>query len=478
MEQAPASPRLTGTLVQKVLKGMNQKMKRKLAASLAALLVCLVAALVVNQSTVHVAAKGANWAQWRGPEGQGVSRETGVPTEWSATKNVLWKTPIPGLGHSSPIIWEKKVFVTTAIEGAVVPGAHAVKHVIENEVFLHPDSVGADRLHTFKVLCLDRDTGKVLWERTAFTGTPYDNRHRRSSFASPTPTTDGKLVYAYFGTEGLYAYDFTGRLAWKKDLGKLGTLGMGIGTSPVLYENLLIVLADTEAGENSFIVALDKKTGKEVWRAARKVQASWATPIIVRTAKRTELITVGNESVISYDPATGKELWHAKGVDSNAIPSPLSDGEMVYVYAGFPKKITMAMRLGGDGELKDKTDIVWSYDKGTAYVPSGILYQGYLYLMNDKGILTCLDAKTGAIKYEGGRVPVPSTFMASPIAFGDKILLTSEDGDTFVVKAGPKHEVLGTNSLGEPVHSSPAIADDKLFIRGDQNLYCIGNARS
>jgi outer membrane protein assembly factor BamB len=457
---------------------MNQNMKRNKAASLAALLVCVVAAIVAGQSSVNVAAKGANWAQWRGPEGSGVSSETGVPTEWSATRNVLWKTPIPGRGHSSPIIWGKRVFLTTAIEGAVVPGAHSVKHIIEGQEFLHPDSVGADKLHTFKVLCLDRDTGKILWERTAYVGTPYDNRHRRSSYASPTPTTDGKLVYAYFGTEGLYAYDFDGKLAWKQSLGKIGTLGMGVGTSPVLYENLLILQADEEIGEHSAIVALDKRTGKEVWRAPRKVQASWATPIIVRTAKRTELVTVGNEAIISYDPATGKELWHAKGVDSNAIPSPLSDGENVYVYAGFPKKITMAMRLGGDGELKDGQGIVWSYEKGTAYVPSGILYQGLLYLMNDKGILTCLDAKTGAIKYEGGRVPVPSTFMASPVAFADKILLTSEDGDTFVVKAGTKHEVVATNSLGEPVHSSPAIADEKIFIRGDQNLYCIGNGRS
>jgi outer membrane protein assembly factor BamB len=457
---------------------MNQNMKRIKATALAALVVCLVVAAVFNQSSIYVAAKGANWAQWRGPEGRGISSETGVPTEWSATKNVLWKTPIPGRGHSSPIIWDKKVFLTTAVEGAVVPGAHAVKHVIENEVFLHPDSVGADKEHTFKVLCLDRDTGKILWERTAYTGTPYDNRHRRSSYASPTPTTDGKLVYAYFGAEGLYAYDFNGKLVWKQSLGKIGTLGMGVGTSPLLYENLLIIQADSEAGESSFIVALDKRTGAEAWRAPRKVQASWATPIIVRAAKRNELITVGNESVISYDPATGRELWHAKGVDSNAIPSPLSDGENVYVSAGFPKKITMAMRLGGSGELKEKTDILWSYDKGTAYVPSGILYQGLLYLMNDKGILTCLDAKTGAIKYEGGRVPVPSTFMASPVAFDDKILLTSEDGDTFVIKAGAKHEVIGTNSIGEPVHSSPAIADEKIFIRGDQNLYCIGNARS
>jgi outer membrane protein assembly factor BamB len=226
---------------------------------------------------------------------------------------------------------------------------------------LHPDSVGADRKHTFKVISIDRDTGKILWEQTAWEGTPYDDRHRKSSYAASTPATDGKLVYAFFGAEGLYAYDYAGKLAWKSDLGKLGTVGLGTGTSPVLYENLVIVQCDQEDGPDSFIVALDKKTGRQVWKTPRKVQVSWATPIIVRTAKRAELITSGTEAVIAYDPATGKELWRAKGVESNAIPSPVASREMVVVSAGFPAKIAYAIRLGGTGDLSAPSNMVWTY---------------------------------------------------------------------------------------------------------------------
>jgi outer membrane protein assembly factor BamB len=418
------------------------------------------------------AATGTNWPAWRGPSGQGISEEKNLPKEWSATKNIKWKTPIAGRGHSSPIVWGNKIFLTTAIEGDIVPGAKAVTHIDEGKEYLHPDSVGADRKHTFKVICLNRDTGKILWEQTAFTGTPYDNRHRKASFASSTPVTDGKYVYAFFGTEGVFAYDLNGKLAWKANVGKLGTFGMGVGTSPILYENLVIIQGDEESGAGSFIVGLDKKTGTEVWRTPRKVQASWATPLLVSCGMQAQVITVGNEFVIAYDPASGKELWRHKGVESNAIPSPVANNDMVFISAGFPAKIAMAINLRSSGDVTDT--VVWKYPKGTAYVPSPILYGDYLYLTTDRGILTCLDAKTGEVKYEGGRIPVPTTFTASPIAYDGLILLTSEDGDTFMIKAGPKHEVLGTNSVGEPVYASPAVADGKIFIRGEKILYCIG----
>jgi outer membrane protein assembly factor BamB len=250
---------------------------------------------------------------------------------------------------------------------------------------------------------------------------------------------------------------------------------MGTGTSPVLYENLVLMQCDEENGDGSFIIALDKKTGKEVWKAPRKVQVSWSTPLLVTSGKRTELITSGTEAVISYDPATGKELWRHKGVESNAIPSPVASSDMVFISAGYPAKIAMAIRLGASGDLTDTDNVKWKYTKGTAYVPSPILYGEYLYLTTDRGILTCLDARTGEVKYEGGRVPTPATFTASPVAFDGKILLTSEDGDTFIVKAGPQHQILGVNSLGEPVYASPAIADRRIFIRTEKNLYCIGS---
>ena len=412
------------------------------------------------------------WPQWRGPSGQGVSDEKNLPSEWSATKNIKWKTAIPGRGHSSPIVWGNRIFLTTAIEGEAVQGAKAVTHMLDGKEFLHPDSIGANRKHQFKIICLDRQSGKILWEQTAFEGTPYDDRHRKSSYAASTPVTDGKYVYAYFGSEGLYAYDMKGKQIWKADVGKFGTIGMGTGTSPILYEDLVIVQCDEENGVASFIVGFDKKTGRQVWRTTRKIQVSWSTPLLVRTAKRTELITSGTEAVVAYDPKTGAELWRHKGVESNAIPSPVAAGEMVVVSAGFPAKVVMAITLGGSGDLGDK--VAWQYAKGTAYVPSPILYGDYLYLTSDRGVLTCLDAKTGEVKYEGGRVPVPASFTASPIAFDGKILLTSEDGDTFVIKAGPKHEVITTNSVGEPVYASLAVADGNIFIRGEKNLYCIG----
>jgi outer membrane protein assembly factor BamB len=428
--------------------------------------------VIILVSQIALSAKTANWPQWRGPSGAGISSEKNLPAVWNPKQNIKWKTAIAGRGHSSPIVWGNRVFLTTAIEGPAVPGAKAVKHMMGEQEFLHPDSIGADRKHTFKVVCLDSESGKVLWEQTAFEGTPYDNRHRKSSYAASTPATDGKLVYAFFGTEGLFAYDMKGKLAWKADLGKLATVGMGTGTSPILFESLLIMQCDEDNGEGSFIVALDKKTGKEVWKTPRKVQVSWATPLLVQTKTRAELITSGTETVISYDPATGKELWRHKGVESNAIPSPVANNEMVFLSAGFPAKIAMAINLGGSGDLADT--VVWKYARGTAYVPSPILYGDYLYLTTDRGILTCLDARTGEVKYEGGRVPIPATFTASPIAFDGKILLTSEDGDTFMVKAGPKHEILGTNSVGEPVYASPAVADGNIFIRGEKNIYAIG----
>jgi outer membrane protein assembly factor BamB len=448
-------------------------MKRIIRAFQSALTAGMFLAMVLYAPLGLASSGGSNWPQWRGPESQGISFDKGVPTEWSATENIKWKTAIAGRGHSSPIIWGNRVFLTSCIEGPVVPGAQAVKHIIGGKEFKHPDWAGSEHSQTLKVLCLDADTGKVLWERTSYEGTVFDHRHRRNTYASPTPITDGRLVYAYFGSEGLYAYDFKGKLAWKVSLGGIATLGMGVGTSPVLYENLLILQCDQDTGENSFLVALDKKTGKQVWKVARKVQSSWTTPIIVRHGGRTEMITSGNEFIISYDPRTGKELWRCKGLQSHAIHTPMVGHGMVVISTGYPSKRTIAIKLGGSGDLTDTPYIAWKYEKGTAYVASPILYGDYVYLISDKGLLTCLDVKTGELKYEGGRVPVPASFMASPVAFDGKILISSEDGDTFVVKAGPTHEILRTNSLGEPIYSTPAIASGNLFIRGDKHLYCV-----
>ncbi len=411
-----------------------------------------------------------NWPGWRGPNSAGISTETNLPNEWSATKNVAWKAAIEGRGHSSPIIWGKRIFLTTAIEGAVIPGAKAVEHIRNGKVWVHPDAIAGDRYHTLKVLCLDRDSGKLLWERTAYAGRVYDDRHRKGSYASSTPVTDGKFVYAYFEAEGLYCYDFNGKLIWQTSLGKFSKVGMGPGTSPTLHENFLYLQCDQEDGgaeAGSFIAAVDKRTGKEVWRTPRTHRKTHATPMIVQAGTRTELITSGWESVISYDPKTGQELWRTDGVNGWAIPSLVTGDGMIFATAGYPNKRALGLRLSG------KADVAWQYEKGTGYVTSPILYGEYLYLVSDKGILTCINAKSGAVKYDGGRVPIPASFTSSAVAYDGKILLTSEDGDTFVIKAGPTHEVLRTNSLGEMVLASLAIADGKLFIRGDKHLFCI-----
>jgi outer membrane protein assembly factor BamB len=361
------------------------------------------------------------------------------------------------------------------VEGAVVPGAQAPKHMMGDKEFLHPDSMGADRSHTFKVFCLDGDTGKILWERTAYEGRVFDNRHRQGAYAATTPVTDGRYVYVFFGSEGLYCYDFDGQLMWKTSLGNLATMGMGVGTSPVLHEDLVILQCDQEfSGADSFLAAVHQKTGKLAWKVPRTDPVSWATPILLRSGGRAELVTSGAKNVISYDPASGKELWRSSGVEGNAIPSPVAGHGMVFVSAGYPVKRAYGLRLGGSGALAEGNGVAWKYDKGTAYVPSPILYGDYLYLMTDSGLLTCLDAKTGQVKYEGARPPVPARFFASPVAYEGKILLTSQDGDTFVLKAGPVHEVLRTNPLGEPVYASLAMAAGKIFIRSEKNLYCIG----
>jgi outer membrane protein assembly factor BamB len=436
------------------------------------LFIALTGLLLFNST----ASARANWPQWRGPAGQGISTEKNLPTTWTATKNIKWKTPIEGLGHSSPIVWGKKIFLTTALDGDVIPGrTPGVTHkMADGSDFVHPDALGADRRHTFKVICIDRESGKILWQRVAYEGPVHDSRHKRASFASSTPATDGKYVFAFFGTEGLYAYDFNGKLLWKQDLGKLGTASVGYGVSPILYGNLVIMQCD-ESGMNSFIAAFDKKTGKEVWRAPRKVDVTWSTPVLVQAGKRTELVASAAEAIIAYDPLTGKELWRHKGLQSNAVNTPVVSNDMVVITSGYPLKIALALRAGGSGDVTGSKQLVWSYNKGTAYVPSPILYGDYLYLMAGNGSLTCLEAKTGKVEYEGARVPKAIPFTASPVAYEDKVLITSDEGETFVVKAGPKHEIIGTNSVGEAVYASPAIADGKIFIRGVNNLFAIGN---
>jgi outer membrane protein assembly factor BamB len=460
-------------------------MRRPLIACLASGL-CSVALLASVPAAAPPERADVNWPQWRGPGGLGISAERDYVEVWGPDTNIAWKTPVPGRGHSSPIVWGDRLFITTSIEGAQVPGRTAPDHLDFKfqPGYLHPDSVGVDYRNTLKVLAYDTRTGRLLWERTAFSGLMYDNRHRRNTYASPSVVTDGSAVYAFFEAAGLYAYDMDGKLLWKRapsekggelsweeSLGPIAKAGLGPGTSPILHEDLLILQVDQEMGADSAILALDKKTGAQVWKTERNNRRSWATPIIVRAGDRLELIASGAESVRAYDPRTGRELWHSRGTQSHPIPSPVAGHGLVYLTAGSGQKRTLAFRPGMNGDVVNE-NVAWAYDRGAPYVPSPLLLGRYLYLMTERGQTTCLDALTGELLYEG-RPPVPATFMASMVGFGERILQVSEDGDTFVLKAGPEHEILRTNSLDEPIFASPALANGTIYLRGEQHLYAI-----
>ncbi|HUP24580.1 MAG TPA: PQQ-binding-like beta-propeller repeat protein [Thermoanaerobaculia bacterium] len=449
---------------------------RSIGTTGSALLACTLLASLPTPAA-ETTADARNWPQFRGPGGVGVapaSAGPAIPREWNE-QTILWKTAIPGLGHSSPIVWGDRIFLTTAIEGEAIPGAQAPVHTLGGQEFKHPDAVGADKEHTLQVLALEAATGKILWTQTSFQGRVFDDRHRASSYASPTPVTDGERVYAYFGSEGTYAYDFAGKLVWSRDIGDIKAVGLGVASSPVLWRDLLLVQADEDSGEASFIVALDRRTGAEVWRKPRPVQVSWTTPTLIAAPDGTEqLLTAGNEYLIAYDPASGSELWRTKGLDSNAIHTPLQSGSTVVFSAGYPKKNVLALELPKQGDLTGGEPFSWTYDKGTAYVPSNLIYDGLLYLVNDSGILTCLDARTGELVYEGGRPAEQGRFTASPTLVDGAILLISRDGDATFVKPGRQHEILASTSIDEPVAASPAVAGGRLYVRGEQHLYAIG----
>jgi outer membrane protein assembly factor BamB len=417
-----------------------------------------------------VFAGAEDWPGWRGPTSNGISPLTNIPSSWSGDRNIAWKTPLEGRGHSSPVVWGDRIFLTADVLGDKVEGLAPPKHRIRGEPFRHPDSTGMDHKHILKVMSYDANSGKQLWVRTAYEGPVADEIHKFNTYASATSVTDGKFVYAYFESQGMYKYDFAGNQIWKMSLGPISTLGVGSGVSPVLFEDKIIILADQDEGENSFIAAISAKDGSIAWKIPRQAQVSWTVPVILDVNKQPQLIVSGTENLIAYDPRTGKEIWRTEGVGGNSVHTPVFGHGMVFVSTGYPTKNVMAVRLNPkEGEER----IAWTYKKGTGYIPNTILYGDYLYIMTDAGLLTCLDAVTGKPAYESKRFPNPSHFVAAPVAFDGKVLITSQDGDTYVLKAGPVHEILGTNSLGEEVSASLGIAGDSIYVRSDKNLYRI-----
>lgn len=422
-----------------------------------------------------VAQSDAHWPQWRGPFFNGIARGD-APTVWSDTKNIKWKTQIPGRGHSTPVIWADKIFLTTAIPVGTVP---VTPQPSPAEGRRAGGGAGPLVEHRFEVLCLDRKTGKILWQRTAKTATPHEGYHRAyGSFASNSPATDGKYVYAFFGSRGLYCYDFNGKLIWEKDFGvqmKM-RLAFGEGAAPLLWRDQLFLVFDHEA--ESFIVALDKRNGKELWRSAREERSSWSTPLAVEHGGRTEIVVAATNKVRSYDPRTGKILWESGGLGGNVIPVPVYNNGMVYVMSGYRDPKLMAIKLGKDGDLTGSDSIVWSHTRGLAYTTSPVLHENKLYVVTDNGMVSAFNAATGEPYYAQTRLPKTYNLKASPTGANGKLYLATEDGDVVVLKMGEKFEVIAVNTLEDQVFiATPVIAGGELYLRGQSTLFCISEKK-
>jgi outer membrane protein assembly factor BamB len=435
-----------------------------------------VAGLLFCASSLTAAQPDANWASFRGPGARGIAPDADLPEKWSATENVAWKTDIPGRGWSSPIVWGDRVFLTTV----VTPGK--VEDAKKGLYFGGERPDAPTDAHRWMVYCLDLKTGKVRWQKIAHEGPPATGRHIKNSYASETPVTDGERLYAYFGNLGLWCYDLDGKVLWSKRFPAYPTrLGWGTAASPALHKDRLYLVNDNEA--QSYLLALNKKTGEEIWRVDRDEKTNWSTPFIWENEKRTEIVTPGSGMVRSYD-LNGKLLWHLQGMSSITIGTPYAADGLLYVtsgYVGSPLKPIYAIQPGASGDISLKRDqtsggpITWANWREAPYNPTTLVYDGRLYVLYDRGLLGCYGAKDGAPKYERERIPDGLNFTASPWAARGKVYCLNEDGTTFVFRAGDRFELLGTNRLGDDdmCMATPAIAGNRLLIRSATRLYCI-----
>ena len=419
-------------------------------------------ALVVNAQ---------HWPAFRGDKAAGVADGHALPVAWDVAKGerILWRTPIPGLAHSSPIVWGDKIFLTTAVSDDPKPAYVAKDRDIE--------WVNENARHRWLMYCLDKRTGKVLWSHIAHAGVPRAKRHLKATQANATPVTDGRYVVALLGSEGLFAYDLKGRLRWRKDLGVLNpglygdaTSEWGHANSPVIYRHLVIVQCD--AHKQSFLAAFNLKDGKEVWRVERNEITSWSTPTVYESRDRAELIVNGGRFIRGYDPLTGKELWRFNDGDTQVKQqAPIIVRDLIIVAGGYPPgRPIYAFRAGGAGEIT-VAQLAWRTDKGSPYTPTPLAYGDYLYTCGDAGVFSAWRLQTGELVYQQR---VPSSFSASPVAGDGKIYLPSEDGDLFVVKAGPQVELLAKNVMEEPLMATPAIAGGVLIVRSQHQVLAIG----
>jgi outer membrane protein assembly factor BamB len=413
-----------------------------------------------------------NWPSFRGQAASGIAEGKKLPVSWDVEKstNIRWKTPIPGLAHSSPIVWGDRLFVTTAIASDKNP-------VLKIGQVSALEPANDMSRQSYRLYSLDRATGKILWERIVQEAEPRVKRHPKTTHASATPATNGTYVIALFASGGLYCYDFKGNKIWSQDLGVLNAnwgdkpeVQWGPASSPIIYRNLVIVLCDVE--KDTRVVAFDIQTGKQVWVSPRKTISSWSTPTIYENKKRPEMIISGSEDVEGYDPLTGRELWSLKPTSRISIPTPFAARDLIYVASGYGRGITpmYAIRPGGSGDISPKEGssssdhVAWSTQKGAPYITTPIVYEDYFYVVGYNGVLACYNAETGTRIYEQ-RLGEGGFFSSSPVAGDGKIYAISEDGEAYVIKAGPKFELLGRNTMGEVCMATPAISNGMLIIR-------------
>ena len=411
-----------------------------------------------------------NWHQWRGPDANGVSRTANPPVEWSEKKNIRWKVPIERGGSSTPIIWEKRVFVLAAVNTGIVDSLLPKPEDQPKRVFgiTHPNTE-----YKFVVLCLDRDTGKELWRQTATQRVPHEGHHGDNNFASGSPTTDGQRLYCWFGSAGLFCYDLGGKFLWKRDLGKADVgSSLGEGCSPVVHGGKIVIVRDHR--RQSTIEVLDSKTGKTLWKANREEGNAWATPIVVKRGGRTQVITAASKLVRSYDLENGTILWQCSGLTGNVTPCPIVDGDVVFCMSGYKGCAVMALPLSARGDISGTDQVIWVKRQGTPYVPSPVLYDGLLFFnQSNQAIWSCLDSKTGKAVMRRTRLPGLSNIYSSPVGAAGRIYVTGRNGTTLVLKRSRQLNVLATNRLDERIDASPALAGTKLFLRGSRSLYCI-----
>ncbi len=416
----------------------------------------------------HAADPEHQWGQWRGPHATGVAPHADPPVRWSPTQNVRWKTPLPGRGHSSPVVWDGVVYITAAVPVGPVfppspdpaPGAH--------------DNLLVSQAQRYEVVALDARTGETRWRRTVKEAIPHEGQHRSGSHASSSPVTDGEHVVAFFASHGLHGLTTAGELVWSVDLGVMTSKhGHGDGASPVLHGDMVAITWDHEGA--SFVAAFDKATGKQRWRVAREEPTSWSTPIVVEHEGRAQLVVNGTHRIRGYDLATGAEIWQAGGLTDNVVASPVSADGMVYAGSSYQKKSMVAVRLSGArGDLTGSDHIVWSRTRRTPYVPSPLLYGDSLYfLAHYQGVFTRVIAKTGEEPGAPIRLEGLFSIYASPVGAAGRIYVTDLEGTTAVLTRGPSPKVLALNSLGEGVAASAAVVGDAIYLRGEHHLWCL-----